>query len=320
MTQHEHVAEARFEKLPQGARATPAPAPQPAAVGLTEELADMRRQLARVTKQVARSTGSMRRRVHSAALHELDQTLAFHEVSYDAASALLRDLDELEPVALRRGFEEQACEIISSAPELAPVTALVGPPGVGKTAMIAKLAVRYGVAARRSVHIISYDSHRIASAEPLRTYSAILGVSFESIDSVHILAQSLKEHARKDLILIDTPGYSAADLHLGYDLGKFLSTNPQVETHLLLSCAAKTSDVSRMVDRYDIFNPARLIFTMLDQTESYGAIVNESLRAGLPVSFLSAGPRVPEDLEPASQKRIVELLLQGPEARAAATA
>jgi flagellar biosynthesis protein FlhF len=301
--------------------APPPPPSAPASTSaLAEELAEMRRQLAKVAKQVSRSSGFTRRRAHSAALHELDETLAFHEVSKHVASALLRGLDELEPTALRHGFEEQARDMVSVSSELAPVTALVGPPGSGKTAMIAKLAIRYGVAARRSVHIISYDSHRIASAEPLRTYAAILGVSFEAIATIHTLAQSLKEHPRKDLILIDTPGYSLADIPLGYELEKFFGTYPHVETHLVLSCATKTTDLSRMVDRYGVFNPAKLIFTNLDETESYGAIVNESVRTGLPVSFLSAGPRVPEDIEPASQDRVVELLLQGREARAVATA
>jgi len=71
-----------------------------------------------------------------------------------------------------------------------------------------------------------------------------------------------------------------------------------------------------MVDRYSIFGPAKLLFTRLDETSSYGAVLNESVRAGLPVSFLGTGPRVPDDVEPAAQDRIVDLFLGGREARA----
>jgi flagellar biosynthesis protein FlhF len=303
-----------------------APAPQPvsapaAAPGaLAEEVAEMRRQLAKVSRQVTRAATFTPRRSTSAALYEIDEVLAMHEISRDIGAGLLRALDGLEPGALRQAFREQARDLIAVSPELGGVAALVGPPGAGKTALIAKLAVRYGVAASRSIHLISYDGHRIASAEPLRTYATIMGASFEAVDSVHALAQSLKEHSRKDLVLIDTPGYSAADFPLAYELEKFLSTYSPIEIHLVLSCAVKTSDVTRMVDRYSVFHPARLIFTKLDETDSYGAIVNESVRAGLPVSFLSAGPRVPEDLEPAARDRIVDLLIEGRQARAVATA
>ena len=68
-------------------------------------------------------------------------------------------------------------------------------------------------------------------------------------------------------------------------------------------------------------SPAKLIFTRLDETEAYGAVLNESIRTGLPVSFLGSGPRVPDDLEPAGKDRIIDLLLaEGRKNRAVATA
>jgi flagellar biosynthesis protein FlhF len=75
-----------------------------------------------------------------------------------------------------------------------------------------------------------------------------------------------------------------------------------------------------MVDRYTTFAPAKLLFTRLDETDSYGAILNEPVRTGLPVSFLGTGPRIPEDFELATKDRIADLLLEGRESRAVATA
>jgi flagellar biosynthesis protein FlhF len=71
-----------------------------------------------------------------------------------------------------------------------------------------------------------------------------------------------------------------------------------------------------MVDRYSVFGPAKLLFTRLDETSSYGSILNESVRTGLPISFLGTGPRVPDDVEPATQDRIVDFLVGGRESRA----
>jgi flagellar biosynthesis protein FlhF len=75
-----------------------------------------------------------------------------------------------------------------------------------------------------------------------------------------------------------------------------------------------------MVDRYTTFAPAKLLFTRLDETDSYGAILNEPVRTGLPVSFLGTGPGIPEDFELATKDRIADLLLEGREHSAAATA
>jgi flagellar biosynthesis protein FlhF len=310
---------------------------------LADEMAEMRRQLTRMSSVVSRSAvrnGLRSTTASNPALDGVDQTLAANDVDGDLACSMLRKLESLGLAAsahdigeaLRKDIQNRltvSAELspwsfeTAAGPGAAPariVAALVGPPGVGKTTMLAKLAMRFGISARRSTHIISYDSHRIAPSDQLRSYAAIMGVSFEALETVGALSQSLKDNSRKDLILIDTPGYSAQDFSLSWDLTRFLSTYPHVDIHLVLSCGAKSSDISRMVDRYNPFAPAKLLFTRLDETDSYGAILNEPVRTGLPVSFLGTGPRIPEDLEPATKDRIASLLLEGRESRAVATA
>ncbi len=294
--------------------------PQPT---LAVEMEEMRRQLSKVSAQVTRG-GRRPHRTINPALDELDEALIAHEVDVELAASVLRDLEKLpaNPTTreVRQSFRQNLASRISVAGDLPrAVVVLVGPPGAGKTATLAKLAVRFGLVCRRSTHIISYDGHRIASGEQLRAYAAILGVSFELLYTVDALALSLRDNIRKDLILIDTPGYSASDLDTSLELSRFLSTYPHLDIHLVLSCAAKTSDLSGMVERYKTFHPSKLLFTKLDETQSHGAILNESVRTGLPVSFLSAGPRVPEDLDPATADRVADLLWEAREARAVAT-
>lgn len=333
---------------PQAGAAAPPPAARYLAEGppspdanrnLAGEMAEMRRQLARMSTLVSRSAARNGLRPSAApdpALDDLDQLMAAHEVDGALACSILRNLEGLDPglgyAAVRQAFRQEIQNRCAVAAELSPwdaggddaaarrVVALVGPAGAGKTTMLAKLAVRYGIAARRSTHIIAYDGHRIASSEQLRSYAGILGAGFEAIETVGSLAQSLQENARKDLVLIDTPGYSPKDFDLSWDLTRFLSTYPHVDVHLVLSCGAKSSDISRMVDRYNVFGPAKLLFTRLDETDSYGVILNESARTGLPVSFLGAGPHVPDDFEPATKDRIADLLSEERESHAIAIA
>lgn len=189
------------------------------------------------------------------------------------------------------------------------IVALVGPPGCGKTTTLVKLAVNYGLAARRPVVLLSMDTYRVAAAEQLRSYAAILGVGFQVLETVTALAQNIEENRGKELIFIDTPGLAAGELEHCPGLARFLSTRGDVDTQLVLSSSTKAADLTRMVDGFEIFRPQRLLFTKLDETSSFGPIFNEAARTRKPLSFFAGGQRIPEDLEIASRSRLIELIL-----------
>jgi flagellar biosynthesis protein FlhF len=191
------------------------------------------------------------------------------------------------------------------------IAALVGPPGSGKTTTLVKLAVNYGLASRRPALLLSTDTYRIAAAEQLRSFAAILGIGFQLVETLTGLAQAIEENRGKGLILIDTPGFGCGDLDAAAELARLVAGRPDVDTQLVLPASMKAADLSRMVDAYRIFAPRRLLFTKLDETGSFGPILNEAARTGLPLSFFTDGQRIPEDLREATSRGLLELVLGG---------
>jgi len=232
----------------------------------------------------------------------------------------LRSVHEISRVRKPREWdtdavlEETTAEItdrFTVQPELGRITALVGPPGAGKTTTLVKLAVTQCLTAGRPVRLISTDTQRIGAAEQLRTFAAILGVPFQTAESTAALAQAIDTAPSNAAVLVDTPGLSPAMLNdFGNELAGFLGSRQEIDTHLVLTATARPSDLAAAANRFEAFRPSRLLFTRLDETDSVGPLFCEAARGKKPVSFLCGGQLIPEDIEPASKTRIAESLVR----------
>ena len=223
-------------------------------------------------------------------------------------------LDELlarQLSALCRTSSDLGCR--GSQPK---IVALVGPSGAGKTITLAKLAIRYGWARQCRIHLLSVDQRRVGEAEPLESYATLLAVPFAVLDEIEALPGCLEslcrgqEGERPELIFIDTPGYTPVEWSRARRLAECLAAQQAIDTHLVVSLNTRGGDLERTVDKYQVFKPAKLLVTKLDETDACGAIVNQAVRTKLPLSFFGTGQQVPEDLVPATDPYLLNLLLK----------
>jgi flagellar biosynthesis protein FlhF len=196
--------------------------------------------------------------------------------------------------------------------------ALVGPAGAGKTTTLVKIAARYGVTRGVPALLVSTDTCRVGGADQLAAYAAILGLPFVAVDTPAALVGTLEEHARKSLILIDTPGFSPADRQFAADWADLLGTYPNLETHLVLAATQRLADLRQTMRAWARFRPAHIILTRLDETSSFGAALGGVIEAERPVSFTSGGQSVPEDLQAPDSRQLAALLLPAAERMLAA--
>jgi len=191
----------------------------------------------------------------------------------------------------------------------ARVVHFVGPTGVGKTTTIAKLAAEQTIKRGRNVGFITSDTYRIAAVDQLRTYANILNVPLEVVFSPMDLPKAYKGLSDRDLILMDTAGRNfRSELHVS-EVISLLQSNEPNETVLVLSLTGKTTDMAIIAERFSKYGIQKVLFTKLDETSVYGAIMNLVLKHGLHPTYLASGQNVPDDIERFKAGKYVELLL-----------
>ena len=190
----------------------------------------------------------------------------------------------------------------------------IGPTGVGKTTTIAKIASKYKVEEEKKIAFVTADTYRIAATEQLHIYANILDAPMSIVYSAEELNQTVEKYADYDLIFVDTAGFSHRNEEQKMDTKKLidgLDEQYSREVFLVLSAATKYKDLLQIVDSYKEISKYKLIFTKLDETTSYGNILNIRLYSGADLSYMTTGQNVPDDIEEFNSQRIVKQLLGG---------
>lgn len=190
----------------------------------------------------------------------------------------------------------------------------IGPTGVGKTTTLAKIASRYKVDRERRVAFLTADTYRIAATEQLRVYANILDAPMSIIYSAEEMNDAIEHLGEYDLIFVDTAGFSHRNDEQCADMKRLiegLSEEYEKEVYLVLSATTKYKDLLEIADIYKEIADYKLIFTKLDETITYGNILNIKLYSGAKLSYMAMGQNVPDDIEVFNTQKIVKQLLGG---------
>jgi flagellar biosynthesis protein FlhF len=311
---------------PDLAAQTLAELPTPVATGaagdaMGTELKTLRRMLETQLAQLAWNDLTRRAPVHVEILRELTEI----GITQDLSDYILKQLpDKVELGFARRfaiaGLSQYLLVTGDRWLENGGRVAFIGATGVGKTTTLAKLAVRWVLRhGTRDLALVGCDTVRIGAQDQIQSLGQLLGVPVytpENFESLPTLLSRLGDRHR--LILIDTPGASLRDSQLGNRLGVLSNCASKMETALVLAGSTQAGAIEETVKHYAPANPACCVLTKLDEAASLGGALSALIRARIPVSYVSEGQRVPEDLRPARALELVSTAVRLAKASGAA--
>ena len=189
------------------------------------------------------------------------------------------------------------------------IVALIGPTGVGKTTTIAKLAATDRVHHQKEVGLISMDTYRIAAVEQLRVFADLVKIPMEVAYKPEHMAVARRKFRQKDVIYIDTPGRSPRDGKSIEEIGRYLKAIEPHEVHLVLNLSTRPKDLLTAAKQFQAIPVNRILFTKLDETDQYGAMLDVVKSLTLPVSYVTFGQDVPETFREATRPYLSRLIL-----------
>ena len=283
------------------------PEPQAAPDAMGKELQTLRRMLETQLAQLAWNDRTRRAPVHTELLRELTEI----GIGQDLADHLVGQLDEGIDLTQGRRFA------IAGLSQYLLVTgdrwldtggrvAFVGATGVGKTTMLAKLAVRWMLRhGPNDLALVASDTVRIGAQDQMQALGQLLGVPVHVPDRFETLPDLISRLGHHRLVLIDTPGSSVRDAQLASRLTVLANCASKMEIALVLAASTQAGALEEAVQRFRPLNPASCVLTKLDEAASLGGALSVLIRARLPLSYTSDGQRVPEDLRPARALELV---------------
>ena len=217
------------------------------------------------------------------------------------------DLVRALPQSLANLLDNQGDDIVKRG----GVVAFVGPTGVGKTTSLAKIAARFAAHhGPEQVALITTDHYRIGAYEQLATYGKIMGCPVKQAHDLSELEQILYQFRNRKLVLIDTAGMGQRDMRLYQQLDN-LTANSRIpiRSYLVMSATGQRRVLQDAVEHFKRIPLSGAILTKLDESVSIAGALSVLIQNELPLSYVTDGQRVPEDMKVADTLELAKQAL-----------
>jgi flagellar biosynthesis protein FlhF len=242
--------------------------------------------------------------------HQVREELA-HSIAKDAVSVLNHQPDASPTEVVSHLVMELlgSVHVVQHKKFTQKVVLVVGPTGVGKTTSIVKLAANFVMNKQKKVGIINTDTYRIAAQEQMKTYADILEIPLQVIYKPEELEEALESMSDLDLIFIDTAGKQPGDPSHCEDVKKIIALTAPEDILLCISASISFPSAKEIMDSYRFLPHYKLVVTKLDETKYRGMILNLAWYSKMPLSYVTTGQNVPNDIEELDAEHVTAEIL-----------
>ena len=197
---------------------------------------------------------------------------------------------------------------IGHPPELSdtPLRLLVlGAPGAGKTSTLLKLLLLYKLSHDATVHLIAADIHRLGALEHLQLFASLADIPLTEVYSPQEVRYALSQlPSSTRVVAMDVPGGNPFRSETQRLWQHYCESFAPTALYAVLSSTDSLPVLCRLLQLWHELGVQGLIVTKLDQTMGLGPLLQALEQHPLPVVYLSTGPAIPDDLEPATRENI----------------
>ena len=195
----------------------------------------------------------------------------------------------------------------SNSQEKCKTMAFIGAAGTGKTTTILKLASDIQERSDKDILLISIRSD---FAGILNKMSGLIEATVLTASTPQELREIIDEYGSNSHIFIDTPGVNHFDKDALSSLKEYLDEIPDLETHLVVSAATRYIDIINIVKKFNVFPAHRLLFAKVDETDLYGTLFSVAEETQIPLSYVTDGQEIPDDIRPATAEMVAEMVMR----------
>lgn len=245
-------------------------------------------------------------------LQKLKRGLAYHGFSRKLGKTLLTACESLEnddlETILTQIMELRFDMTSLVLPDPKPLM-VVGPPGVGKTAVTAKLAAS-AVMRGHKPHIVTTDTLRSGAVDQLASILKLMEQEVHAVDTPQHLLEVVSHAQKSDsFVIIDTPATNPLKQSECEDLKRFLDTS-RANPVLVLSAGGLWSHDYDCAKSFGELGVKNLIITRMDASNRIGGALSAADAIGLKLTAYSDSPYIAQALRTVTPEMLASRILK----------